>query len=144
MGVTIMLWPNADAGSDDVAKGIRVFREHKHPEWLHLFRNFSVEDYARVLANAACMIGNSSSGIREGSFLGSPYVNLGSRQNGREKDVNVTDVPHDVDAIVAAVEAQVAHGRYPGSKLYGDGKAGERIAGILADADVTIQKQLTY
>jgi UDP-hydrolysing UDP-N-acetyl-D-glucosamine 2-epimerase len=141
---TIMLWPNADAGSDDVAKGIRVFRENKRPAWLHLFRNFSVEDYARVLANAACMIGNSSSGIREGSWLGSPYVNVGSRQNGREKDANVMDVPHDVNAIVAAVEAQLEHGRYPGSDTYGDGHAGERIAAVMATADITIQKQLTY
>jgi UDP-hydrolysing UDP-N-acetyl-D-glucosamine 2-epimerase len=141
---TIMLWPNADAGSDDVAKGIRVFRERHRPDWLHLFRNFSVEDYARVLANAACMVGNSSSGIREGSWLGTPYVNIGSRQAGREKGENVEDVPHDADAIVAAVRDQVEHGRYERSDNYGDGKAGERIAAILAEVDVPVQKQLTY
>jgi len=141
---TILLWPNADAGSDDVAKGIRVFRERHRPDWLHLFRNFTVEDYARVLANAACTIGNTSSGIREGSFLGSPYVNVGTRQTGREKGENVTDVPHDADAIVAAVRARIDHGRYESTDLYGDGRAGDRIAGILAETDVTIQKRLTF
>ena len=68
----IWLWPNADAGSDDVAKGLRVFRENNDPDYLHLYRNFSPEDYARLLNNAVCMIGNSSSGLREAAYLGTP------------------------------------------------------------------------
>ena len=44
------LWPNVNAGSDDIAKGLRVFRE-RHPAYLHLYRNFSPEDYARLLNN---------------------------------------------------------------------------------------------
>jgi UDP-hydrolysing UDP-N-acetyl-D-glucosamine 2-epimerase len=111
----IVLWPNIDAGSDDVAKGLRVFRENHRPDWLHLFRNFSVEDYARVLANAACVVGNSSSGIREGSFLGVPHVNVGTRQQGRERGENVIDVGYDAGEIVAAVEQQLETGRYPRS-----------------------------
>ena len=139
---TIMLWPNMDAGSDKVAKGIRVFREHKKPDWLHLFRNFAVEDYGRVLNNSACIVGNSSSAIREGAFLGVPAVNIGSRQEGRERGANVMDVPHDREAIVEAIERQVAHGRYAPDFLYGDGKAGRRTADILASCDLSIKKQL--
>ena len=74
----IWLWPNADAGSDDVAKGLRVFRENNDPDYLHLYRNFSPEDYARLLNNAVCMIGNSSSGLREAAYLGTPSVNIGT------------------------------------------------------------------
>ncbi len=140
----IMLWPNIDAGSDDVAKGIRMFREHEHPGWLHLFRNFSVEDYARVLNNAACVLGNSSSGIREGSFLGTPCVSIGTRQQGRERGENVSVAPHDAGEIVKAVRAQIEHGRYEKSIRFGDGKAGRRIAGILAEIEVPIQKKITY
>ncbi len=141
---TIMLWPNIDAGSDDVAKGIRVFREHSRPDWLHLFRNFAVLDYARVLKNAACVLGNSSSGIREGSFLGTPCVNIGSRQAGRERGENVIDVDYDARAIREAVRAQVDHGPYEPSNLFGDGRAGERIARVLAEVEIEIQKKLRY
>ena len=81
----IWLWPNADAGSDDVAKGLRVFRENNDPDYLHLYRNFSPEDYARLLNNAVCMIGNSSSGLREAAYLGTPSVNIGTRQRGRDR-----------------------------------------------------------
>ncbi len=140
----ILLWPNIDAGSDDVAKGIRVFREDHRPDWLHLFRNFSVEDYARVLANAACVVGNSSSGIREGSFLGVPHVNVGTRQAGRERGANVLDAPYDAKAIATAVRRQLEVGRYPRSTLFGDGTAGRRIADVLATVEGEIQKRITY
>ena len=66
---TVWLWPNVDAGSDDVSKGLRMFRE-KNPEAnVHFYRNFPAEDYARLLNNAACIVGNSSSALREGAFL---------------------------------------------------------------------------
>ena len=85
----IVLWPNIDAGSDDVAKGIRTFRENNMSESFHYFKNFSPEDYARVLNNADCCVGNSSSFIRECSFLGVPVVLIGDRQSGREHGDNV-------------------------------------------------------
>jgi len=140
----IWLWPNADAGSDDVAKGLRVFRENNDPDYLHLYRNFSPEDYARLLNNAACMIGNSSSGLREAAFLGTPSVNIGSRQRGRDRTHNVIDVPHDADAVYRAIDRQLKHGRYPRSLIFGDGSSGKRIADILATAALRLEKSLSY
>ena len=140
----IWLWPNVDAGSDDVAKGLRMFREKHNPDYLTLVRNFAVEDYAKVLNSASCLVGNSSSGIREGAFLGVPCVNIGSRQRGRERAANVVDVPHNGDAIFHAISRQIAHGRYPTSELFGDGKAGRRIADILARSPLRLQKSLNY
>jgi UDP-hydrolysing UDP-N-acetyl-D-glucosamine 2-epimerase len=140
----IWLWPNADAGSDDVAKGLRVFRERRSPDYLVLIRNFAVEDYARVLNNAACIVGNTSSGLREGSYLGTPCVNIGSRQRDRERGDNVIDAPHDADAIHAAIERQLSNGRYPRSLIFGDGQAGKRIADILAVAPLSLEKTLNY
>src|SRR5262249_1476741 len=140
----IWLWPNADAGSDDVAKGLRVFRENNDPDYLHLYRNFSPEDYARLLNNAACMIGNSSSGLREAAFLGTPSVNIGSRQRGRDRAQNVIDVPHNADAIYRAIKRQIAHLRYPRSLMFGDGSSGKRIADILAKAPLQLEKSLSY
>jgi UDP-hydrolysing UDP-N-acetyl-D-glucosamine 2-epimerase len=140
----VWLWPNVDAGSDDVAKGLRMFRESSNPDYLHFYRNFSVEDYARLLNGAACIVGNSSSGLREGAFLGTACVNIGSRQRGRERAENVIDVPYDAEAIHLAIERQLANGRYPRSLIFGDGHAGRRIADILAVAPLRLEKSLTY
>ena len=137
---TIWLWPNVDAGSDDISKGLRMFREKHNPDYIHFYRNFSVEDYARVINSCACLIGNSSSALREGSFLGVPAVNIGSRQVGRERGPNVIDVDHDSSMIEEAVKKQVSHGKYERSFLYGDGKATEKIAHILANTLPEVQK----
>ncbi|MBU4460259.1 MAG: UDP-N-acetylglucosamine 2-epimerase (hydrolyzing) [Verrucomicrobia bacterium] len=138
------LWPNVDAGSDDVSKGLRLYRERHNPPNLEFFRNFAVEDYARLIHNAACLVGNSSSALREGAFLGVPAVNIGTRQQNREHGPNVRHVGYDRGAIRRAMEAQIAHGRYPRCALFGDGRSGERIAEILARAEVRIQKSLHY
>ena len=138
------LWPNVDAGSDDVSKGLRVFREHNNPDYLHFYRNFSPEDYLRLLKHCACLVGNSSSGLREGVFMGVPCVNIGTRQQGRERGVNVIDVPYEAGKIEAAVRHQLAHGPYEQSALFGDGTAGTQIADILAVAEFRIQKKLSY
>lgn len=142
---TAWLWPNVDAGSDDVSKGLRAFREKEDPDFIHFYKNFAIEDYARLINNSVCLLGNSSSGIREGSYLGVPVVNIGTRQQGRERAENVIDVAYDSQAIVEAVKHQVKHGEYESIAIYGDGKAGGRIAQHLAEVDVTnIQKRLSY
>lgn len=140
----IWLWPNIDAGSDDIAKGLRLYRERTPASKIRFFRHFAVSDYARLMNNAACVIGNSSSSLREGSFLGVPAVNVGSRQSGRERGENVLDVPNDAEAIESAVRAQLSNGRYDPSDRFGDGRAGRRVAHVLATVDVSVQKQLTY
>jgi UDP-hydrolysing UDP-N-acetyl-D-glucosamine 2-epimerase len=141
---TIMLWPNVDAGSEDIARGMRKFREHRNLEFIRFYKNFPVETYLRLMKGAACLIGNSSSSIREGAFLGTPAVNIGTRQEGRERGPNVIDVPHARDAIVDAVRRQVAHGRYPSAHIYGDGNAGVRIADVLARTPLHVQKRIQY
>ena len=141
---TVWLWPNVDAGSDGISKRLRMFRERNPRAPIHLFRNFPPEDYARLISNCACLIGNSSSAIRESEFLGVPAVNIGSRQRGRECGVNVMHIESESVAIEAAINRQIEHGRYPMSSLYGDGKAGKRIADILATVELSIEKQLHY
>ena len=140
----LWFWPNVDAGSDGTSKGIRVFREQEHPVNLHLFRNMSPEDFLRLLVNSTALVGNSSVAIRECSFLGVPAVNIGSRQQGRERGKNIIDVDHDRVAIAAAVREHMGRGRPPGDYLYGDGRAGVRIANCLATAELTVEKRLTY
>ena len=141
---TVWLWPNVDAGSDDVSKGLRMWRERYNPKKLHYYRNFSVEDWARLINSAACVIGNSSSALREGAFLGVPAVNVGTRQQGREHGPNIVHAGYDAGAIEAAARRQIAHGHYERSTLFGDGFAGKWIADVLASADIRIQKRLVY
>ncbi len=138
---TAWFWPNVDAGSDAVSKALRVFIANNGSAPFHFYRNFSPEDYARLINRCSCIVGNSSSGIREGSFLGVPCVNIGSRQNQRERAENVMDVDNNEDAIYQAVMHQVKQGRYPPSHLYGDGQAGIKIADILAKNHIDIRKQ---
>lgn len=141
---TLWLWPNMDAGTDDISKGIRNFREQYNPQYIHFFKNFAFEDYARLLSNCAVLVGNTSSGIRESAFLGVPVVNIGTRQNYRERGANVIDVPYDREQIKQAIAQQIKHGRYPCDPLYGDGHAGEKIAEVLSTTRITVQKRLSY
>jgi UDP-hydrolysing UDP-N-acetyl-D-glucosamine 2-epimerase len=140
----IVLWPNPDAGSEDVARGMRKWRERGRASHMHFFKNLPINVYVRLMRRTACLVGNSSSGIREGAYIGSPVVNVGSRQAGRERGRNVIDAAPDHDEIRVAIERQISNGRYAMDPIYGDGRAGERIAAILATETVDVQKRITY
>jgi UDP-hydrolysing UDP-N-acetyl-D-glucosamine 2-epimerase len=140
----LWFWPNPDAGSDGTSKGIRLFREREHPSNIHFFRNMYPEDFLRLLVHSKGIIGNSSVAIRECSYLGVPAVNIGSRQQGRERGANVIDVDHDRRAIVAAARTHLGGERPKRDTLYGNGRAGERIAAVLAERQLTVEKRLTY
>ena len=140
----LWFWPNVDAGSDGTSKGIRVFREKEKPPNFHFFRNMLPEDFLRLLCRSTAIVGNSSVAIRECSFLGVPAVNIGSRQTGRERGRNVIDVDHERGASAGAIQEHLRRGRPEPDRLYGDGKAGTKIADTLATADLTIEKRLAY
>lgn len=129
----VVLWPNVDAGSDDVSKGIRHFREFHMDAPFYYHKNFTPEDYARVLNNAVCCVGNSSSFIREGSYLGTPAIIVGDRQGGREHGPNVAFANYDRTEIAKSISKQLAHSRYPSAPIFGRGDAGVRIAEALAN-----------
>jgi len=141
---TIWVMPNMDAGSDGIHKAIRHFREDRGENCIHFFKSIPIELFAPVLYNAACILGNSSSGIRESAFLGTPSVNIGTRQHGRERGANVIDVDYNRSAIVDAVRKQIDHGRYESDPLYGDGYASEKIVEILRTHEFTIQKTINF
>ncbi|OQA52079.1 MAG: UDP-N,N'-diacetylbacillosamine 2-epimerase (hydrolyzing) [candidate division WS2 bacterium ADurb.Bin280] len=137
---TLMLWPNPDAGSDEISKAIRLFREDRPDFPVQFFKNIEPEDFAAILNNASCLIGNSSSFIREGSFLGTPAVEIGSRQTNREHAANVIYASYLAQDILKKVKAQIKHGRYKSSNIYGDGRAGEKIAEYIAGTNPPVQK----
>lgn len=141
---TFWFWPNVDAGSDGTSKGIRAFRENEDVPNLHFFKNMSPEDFLNFIYHSLCIIGNSSVAIRECSFLGVPAVNIGSRQEGRERGLNVIDVDYDRESIMNAIHSHLRNGHVQPDKIYGDGKAGQRIAELLYSVPLTVEKRLGY
>lgn len=141
---TLWFWPNVDAGSDGTSNGIRAFRERWTPDNMHFFKSLPPEDFIRLLHGAACIVGNSSAGIRECSYLGVPAVNIGGRQAGRDRGPNVIDVTYDRKEILAAMEKWQQRARPESDPLYGDGLSGARIADLLADVPLTVDKRLAY
>lgn len=141
---TLWFWPNVDAGSDGTSGGIRAYREAHTLPHVHFFKNLPPEDFLRLLMKGRCIVGNSSVAIRECAYLGVPAVNIGSRQDGRDRGRNVIDVPYERDAIKQAVVRHLKSPRPAPDPIYGDGNAGQRIADAIAGARLTIEKRLAY
>lgn len=140
----IWFWPNVDAGTDIISKKLRIFREKNNPNYISFVKNLSPEKYLRVLNNCKCLIGNTSSGIREGSYLGVPYVLIGNRQENREIGKNVINVGYDTKQIIAAVKKQIIKKKYKKEYLYGKGNSSTKIAKLLINLPLTYKKILNY
>ena len=141
----VVLWPNADAGSEDVARGIRKYREKNGDAPFHYVKNLPPEIYLSLMAKTRCLVGNSSSAIREGAFIGTPSVNIGSRQVNRQRGTNVIDAGYDPASILAAINNRLAlSGRLGPEPIYGDGKAAPRIADVLSRVPLDVNKRMTY
>lgn len=138
---TFLFWPNIDGGSDGASEVVREFiKDHGLPA-LALYKTFKPDDFYRVLNAASVAIGNSSSFIREGSYLGVPAVIVGTRQRNRERDMNVLEVDNRFEDIVSAIKRQLEHGKYSSGIVYGYGGASKKIADILATQEIkSVQK----
>ena len=141
---TVLLWPNIDAGADHISKTIRAYRVLKKDLPLRTITNLTPESYLKVLAACSCAIGNSSSFVRDAGFLGTPVVLVGNRQECRERDVHVTQVAPDQASISSAIRAQLAHGKFAPSTLYGDGFVSARIAESVSTLKPYVQKRLAF
>jgi UDP-hydrolysing UDP-N-acetyl-D-glucosamine 2-epimerase len=139
----IWIWPNPDAGTGEMADSIRHFRETV-PDAVRKMRfitDVPVADFIALLKVTACLVGNSSAGIKECSYLGTPVVNIGARQQGRLHAGNVMHAGYDRDAILDAVRRQIAHGRYPASEIYYRPGASQAIVDVLAGGELYTQKR---
>jgi UDP-hydrolysing UDP-N-acetyl-D-glucosamine 2-epimerase len=141
---TLWFWPNVDAGADGTSTGIRAFREQHHLPNVHFFKNMEGKDFLQLLQHSSCLIGNSSVGIRECAFLGVPVVNIGSRQNKRDRGGNSIDVDYFQEKIEAAILDSITRGKAISSSIYGKGKAGEQIAHLLLQLPLQFHKTITY
>jgi UDP-N-acetylglucosamine 2-epimerase len=145
IGIPVLwFWPNLDAGADGTSSGIRAFREKYHPSNMHFFKNMEGEDFLRLLINSKCLIGNSSVGIRECAYLGIPVVNIGSRQNNRERGSNIIDVNYNTILIKEAIRSWINAGSAKTSDVYGGGNAGVQIGELLATLPLRFHKTISY
>ena len=138
---TLWLWPNVDSGSDGISKCIRKNREKRKLANVMFVKNLDVAIYNYVLSKTFCCIGNSSSFIREGSYLGTPCVLLGNRQNKREISNNI--IKSSINSIEIRKKVKIlTMKKIKKSNLYGNGQAGKKIANILYKLSPSIQKSL--
>lgn len=138
---TFWFWPNADTGAEEISHELRKFKD-KHPESkIRFMRYLAPKDFLSLLGSAKCLIGNSSAGIKECSYLGIPVVNIGSRQNNRLRAENVIDVDCNEQKIIKTIKKQINIGRYKSSGLYFKENTSNKIAETLATVPLYIQKK---
>jgi UDP-hydrolysing UDP-N-acetyl-D-glucosamine 2-epimerase len=135
----VVVYPNSDAGG---RKMIEVIKEFKSSPLIKSYKSLPRREYLSLMKVASLMVGNSSSALIEAPSFGLPTVNIGIRQEGRERVKNVIDVEHDRHEIVRAImrglsdEDFLAQVKKSGNP-YGDGKTGPRIADILSQIEIT-------
>lgn len=144
-----VIYPNADAGGRAM---IQTIKEYEDLPFIRVFRSLPREKYLALMSAASVMVGNSSSGIIEAPSFKLPVVNVGIRQEGRDRAENVIDVGYDKQEIKAAIKKalydksfirKVKNCKNP----YGDGKASQRIVQILREIEITpdlLRKKITY
>lgn len=132
----VVIQPNNDPGSSDVAGAMIALRDHGHvvlPSMRHTH-------FITLLKHAQVVLGNSSCGVREAPVFGVPVVNVGSRQSGRVRSLNVLTVDAEYGALQRAIAEQWGRCFTP-SFPYGRGGAAEAFAdGLRRLDDIEMQK----
>jgi GDP/UDP-N,N'-diacetylbacillosamine 2-epimerase (hydrolysing) len=126
----IWFWPNPDHGSHEISHEIRKAREFETLTNIRFVVNLSPEGFVELATKARVLVGNSSFGIREASFIGIPVVNIGKRQTGRQKAENVLDIPKVLksDELLAEINQHIQKGFFTQSTIYGSGDSGRKAA----------------
>jgi len=146
---TVILYPNCDAGGK---KLISLIEEYERKKYLHVFKNLPHDDYLSFMKSVDLMIGNSSSGIIESPSFKIPVINIGSRQQGRDRSENIIDVEPEKNKILNVIDFALNNKDFLRKvrickNKFGDGRASQKIVKIFKDLkidDKLIQKQITY
>lgn len=140
----IIIWPNSDGGSEQISKKLRTLREKNLMQNYKIYKNLPIEYYIPLIKHAKCLVGNSSSAIRDGAFIGVPAVNVGKRQNSRLTSKNVIQSSNEMQDIYKKIKIQYGK-KFKSSKLYGSGDSGKKILKILKKLNkFSTQKIITY
>lgn len=130
----IVVWPCSDQGYRDVLRALNEFRDD--PLFM-VYRNIEAVDYWGLMEGAACIVGNSSSGLMESPYFRLPSVTVGDRQADRARDTNVIEVrtptPGSLRAALERALSPKFRAQFKNRFVFGRGNAGARIAEVLAD-----------
>lgn len=137
---TIWFWPNFDAGAEEISHEIRHFKDNIPGHKIRFMRYLPPKEFLTLLKKTKCLIGNSSAGMKESSYLGTPVVNIGSRQNNRLRAGNVIDVEENSTQLRKAIKKQIKNGHYKSSHLYSANNTSKNIAETLATINLYTQK----
>lgn len=139
----VWFWPNSDAGTTEISKALRMYREQNRlkNDKIRFVTDLLPDDFIALLKRAKVFVGNSSAGIKESSYLGVPVVNIGSRQNGRLRGPNVLDAENNPREIAYAIQRQLGCERHVPSNVYYKLNTSQRVAGILANTKLYSQKK---
>jgi UDP-hydrolysing UDP-N-acetyl-D-glucosamine 2-epimerase len=148
-GQCVAIYPNADAGG---RKMISVIEDYRKYGFIKIFKNITRDDFLGLMNSASVMIGNSSSGIIEAPSFHLPFVNIGTRQEGRERSVNVIDANYNKDAIKSAITKSIFDKKFRDSlksckNPYGEGDSATKIAGVFKTIKIDnklLQKKIVY
>lgn len=146
---TVLIYPNCDAGSQSF---INIIKQYSKEPYLFVFKNLSHVEYLSFMKHCSLMIGNSSSGIIEAPSFQIPVINIGTRQQGRERSPNILDVQATKKEIIQAIDTAVNDHSFRKqlkkcTNTFGDGTASEKMVSILKKIELSealIQKQITY
>jgi UDP-hydrolysing UDP-N-acetyl-D-glucosamine 2-epimerase len=137
-------WPNPDHGRNELVEFLDQFQKD-HSAYIRKAKNQDPVSFLKELARARMIVGNSSCGIREASFIGVPAINIGERQSIRERSWNVIDIPEgDFESIFEAMEYQHDIPRYDRSYLYGYGRAGQYAVTYLEKLELSRKGPIRY
>ncbi|PIQ91702.1 MAG: UDP-N-acetylglucosamine 2-epimerase (hydrolyzing) [Parcubacteria group bacterium CG11_big_fil_rev_8_21_14_0_20_39_22] len=137
---TFWFWPNFDSGSESISYELRYFNDEVRGHKIRFMRYLPPKDFIYMLKNSMCLVGNSSAGLKECSFLGVPVVNIGTRQGRRLRDKNVVNTSYEKESLRKAIKKQINKGKYPESDLYNSEDTAKNIANTLATLSLYVQK----
>jgi UDP-hydrolysing UDP-N-acetyl-D-glucosamine 2-epimerase len=141
LGMQILwFWPNFDAGAEHISHELRSFNDTKANHKIRFLRYVPPKQFLSILSKSKCLIGNSSAGIKECSYLGIPVVNVGTRQNSRLKAKNVIDCGYSKEKIKSVIKQQLKIGRYASSTIYHSNDTSKEIADVISSVALYTQK----
>lgn len=123
-----VFYPNVDAHNSEIVASIAKYKNNDN---FYMVRHMPLEDFVYTMAHCSCMIGNSSSGIREAASFGVPVINIGYRQIGRERNPNVIDIGDRYETLENAIQQHMDH-RFDKRNIYYQPDCSSKIAHEIA------------
>ncbi len=135
---TVIIYPNTDPGSDQI---IEIINQEKDNPQFRIFKNLDFDIFVSLAKEADVWVGNSSAGVVESASFKTPVINVGSRQEGRERGNNVIDVGYDEEEIYKGIKKSLFDKDYINSlenctNPWGDGKTTQKILQILEEIKI--------